>query len=164
MRIAERCLGACERRGRLIRLCGMNNRSFLLEPLRRWVFHFYWRFSRGLTLGARAVVLDPAGKVFLVKHSYVDGWHLPGGGVEPVPCSRGLGIGPTPPRPLGGVFVWQLRPPTGGGPLTRCLQVFVGEPPHTTGSLPKLNLLAGCKLLRLLECGFIINTFNDLDA
>jgi ADP-ribose pyrophosphatase YjhB (NUDIX family) len=83
MRIAERCFGACDRRGRLIRLCGMNNRSFLLEPLRRWVFHFYWRFSRGLTLGARAVVLDPAGKIFLVKHSYVDGWHLPGGGVEP---------------------------------------------------------------------------------
>src|SRR4026209_1907012 len=53
-----------------------------LEPALRRVLHFYWRFARGLTLGVRAVVIDPAGRVFLVKHSYVTGWHLPGGGVE----------------------------------------------------------------------------------
>jgi ADP-ribose pyrophosphatase YjhB (NUDIX family) len=52
------------------------------EPLIRPVIHFYWRFSRPVTLGARAVVIDGQGRVFLVKHSYVDGWHLPGGGVE----------------------------------------------------------------------------------
>jgi ADP-ribose pyrophosphatase YjhB (NUDIX family) len=53
-----------------------------LEPALRRVFHLYWRFARGMTLGVRAVVLDDANRVFLVKHSYVSGWHLPGGGVE----------------------------------------------------------------------------------
>ena len=53
-----------------------------LEPITRRVLHFYWRFSRGLTLGVRAVVFDGSGRVFLIVHSYVPGWHLPGGGVE----------------------------------------------------------------------------------
>ncbi len=53
-----------------------------LEPLIRRLMHFYWRFSRGATLGARAMVIDGAGRIFLVKHSYIAGWHLPGGGVE----------------------------------------------------------------------------------
>jgi ADP-ribose pyrophosphatase YjhB (NUDIX family) len=54
-----------------------------LEPVTRRVMHIYWRFSRGLTLGVRGLVLNAKGEVFLVKHSYVKGWHLPGGGVEP---------------------------------------------------------------------------------
>jgi ADP-ribose pyrophosphatase YjhB (NUDIX family) len=52
------------------------------EPGLRRVLHLYWRFARGMTLGVRAVVLDGGNRVFLVKHSYVSGWHLPGGGVE----------------------------------------------------------------------------------
>ncbi|MEA2917402.1 MAG: hypothetical protein QOJ15_9483 [Bradyrhizobium sp.] len=52
------------------------------EPVLRRFFHLYWRFARGMTLGVRAVVLDGDSRVFLVKHSYVSGWHLPGGGVE----------------------------------------------------------------------------------
>ena len=53
-----------------------------LEPVLRRFFHLYWRLARGMTLGVRAVVLDGDDRVFLVKHSYVTGWHLPGGGVE----------------------------------------------------------------------------------
>jgi ADP-ribose pyrophosphatase YjhB (NUDIX family) len=53
-----------------------------IEPLIRRLMHVYWRFSRGATLGARAMVIDGSGRIFLVKHSYVEGWHLPGGGVE----------------------------------------------------------------------------------
>jgi ADP-ribose pyrophosphatase YjhB (NUDIX family) len=62
----------------------MNPQSFRMrfEPALRRAFHLYWRFARGMTLGVRAVVLDANGRVFLVKHSYVAGWHLPGGGVE----------------------------------------------------------------------------------
>ncbi|MBI5110377.1 MAG: NUDIX domain-containing protein [Rhodovulum sp.] len=52
------------------------------EPVLRRVLHLWWRLSRGLTLGVRALVIDPEGRVFLVRHSYVSGWYLPGGGVE----------------------------------------------------------------------------------
>jgi 8-oxo-dGTP pyrophosphatase MutT (NUDIX family) len=47
------------------------------------VMHLYWRMSRGLTLGVRGLVIDGQGHIFLVKHTYIRGWHLPGGGVEP---------------------------------------------------------------------------------
>ena len=63
---------------------GMNGSALRrrFEPVLRRAFHLYWRFARGMTLGVRGVVLDGANRVFLVKHSYVSGWHLPGGGVE----------------------------------------------------------------------------------
>jgi len=36
-----------------------------------------------MTLGVRAIVFDEQkNSVFLVKHTYVPGWQLPGGGVD----------------------------------------------------------------------------------
>jgi 8-oxo-dGTP pyrophosphatase MutT (NUDIX family) len=60
----------------------LQNARRMFEPALRRVFHLYWRLARGMTLGVRGVVLDADNRIFLVKHSYVSGWHLPGGGVE----------------------------------------------------------------------------------
>ena len=53
----------------------------------RWrirLFHLFFLLARPMTLGVRAIVHDGArGSVFLVRHTYVPGWQLPGGGVEP---------------------------------------------------------------------------------
>ena len=66
----------------------MGLRVMLPAPLQRvmpWLIHGSARFTRPLTLGVRAVLIreGAAGpEVFLVRHSYVPGWHLPGGAVE----------------------------------------------------------------------------------
>jgi 8-oxo-dGTP pyrophosphatase MutT (NUDIX family) len=64
-------------------MSGFESLRRVCEPAIRRVLHVYWRLARGMTLGVRALVVDAAGRIFLVKHSYVSGWHLPGGGVEP---------------------------------------------------------------------------------
>ncbi len=61
---------------------GLDPLRRFFEPAVRRVLHRYWRYSRGMTLGVRALIFDGDGRVFLVKHSYVSGWHMPGGGVE----------------------------------------------------------------------------------
>ncbi|OPY96749.1 NUDIX hydrolase [Bradyrhizobium sacchari] len=52
------------------------------EPMLRRIFHAWFLLVRGMTLGVRAVVLDADNRVFLVRHSYIAGWYLPGGGVD----------------------------------------------------------------------------------
>ncbi|WP_428033081.1 NUDIX domain-containing protein [Ancylobacter sp.] len=45
--------------------------------------HVWGRLTRGVTLGVRAVVTDAEGAILLLRHTYVPGWHLPGGAVDP---------------------------------------------------------------------------------
>ena len=47
------------------------------------LLHVFNRLTRPLTLGVRVVVVDAEDRVLLVRHSYVPGWHFPGGGIEP---------------------------------------------------------------------------------
>lgn len=53
-----------------------------LEPLIRPVFQAHARLKRGMTLGVRGLAVNAGGEVLLIEHTYVHGWHLPGGGVE----------------------------------------------------------------------------------
>jgi ADP-ribose pyrophosphatase YjhB (NUDIX family) len=58
-------------------------RQSVWARLRGRLFHVYFRLKRPMTLGVRALVLDETGgKIFLIRHTYVPGWQMPGGGVE----------------------------------------------------------------------------------
>ncbi|MEW9835331.1 NUDIX domain-containing protein [Mesorhizobium marinum] len=51
--------------------------------LRASLFHLYFRLTRPVTFGVRGLVHDAErNAVFLIRHTYVPGWQLPGGGVE----------------------------------------------------------------------------------
>ncbi|MEI8702574.1 NUDIX domain-containing protein [Mesorhizobium sp. M6A.T.Ca.TU.002.02.2.1] len=51
--------------------------------LRARLFHLYFVLRRPMTLGVRGLVHDRMfNSVFLIRHTYVPGWQLPGGGVE----------------------------------------------------------------------------------
>lgn len=51
--------------------------------LRGRLFHLYFRLKRPMTFGVRGLVHDAdRNSVFLIRHTYVPGWQLPGGGVE----------------------------------------------------------------------------------
>lgn len=53
-----------------------------IEPYTRPLFFAWSRASRGMTLGVRVVATDSDGRVMLVRHTYLHGWWLPGGGVD----------------------------------------------------------------------------------
>jgi len=57
-------------------------RRSLIERIAIRLAHLGFLATRPMTLGVRGVVIDAVGAVLLVKHGYVAGWHLPGGGVE----------------------------------------------------------------------------------
>lgn len=51
--------------------------------VRARLFHMIFLLRRPMTLGVRGVVFDEQNNsVFLIRHTYVPGWQLPGGGVE----------------------------------------------------------------------------------
>lgn len=56
----------------------MNFKQRLLQRLFMWSA----MITRGATLGVRAIVVDKSNRIVLVRHTYVPGWYLPGGGVE----------------------------------------------------------------------------------
>ncbi|MFO1034684.1 MAG: NUDIX domain-containing protein [Hyphomicrobiales bacterium] len=60
----------------------MNARHIVSRVIHGTVGRKYLRWKRGLTLGARTIVIDKDDRVLLVKQSYAPGWILPGGGVE----------------------------------------------------------------------------------
>lgn len=60
--------------------------NIVIKPWQSKVFgylvHVYFAIARGMTMGVRAACFDASGRLFLVRHSYVPGWHMPGGGLE----------------------------------------------------------------------------------
>ena len=48
----------------------------------QWFLNRLFAAQRPLTLGVRAAAFDRAGRIFLVRHTYVRGWYMPGGGVD----------------------------------------------------------------------------------
>jgi 8-oxo-dGTP pyrophosphatase MutT (NUDIX family) len=59
----------------------MQNKT-MFKAIRNFLFQTYFKITRSMTLGVRIAAFDSSGKICLVKHTYIDGWHLPGGGVE----------------------------------------------------------------------------------
>ncbi|MEE2567417.1 NUDIX domain-containing protein [Hyphobacterium marinum] len=83
------------------------------EPVLRPLMQAWWRVRRPMTMGVRALVENDAGHVLLVRHTYVDGWFFPGGGIERGETAEDAlvkelaeeaGIAPTAPPDLFGIY------------------------------------------------------------
>lgn len=53
------------------------------QKLTQTAFLTVSRFTRGMTMGVRALVVDDRGRVLLLRHTYVNGWYFPGGAIDP---------------------------------------------------------------------------------
>lgn len=95
----------------------VQNRSPSHRLLAR-LLHRWSRLTRGMTLGVKALVINEAGEILLIRHTYVPGWHLPGGGVE---------VGETAEQAL-------------ARELAEETAVQLGAPPRLHGLLLNLNL------------------------
>jgi len=49
-----------------------------MPTLRTLAFQAWFRISRPMTLGVRAAVENADGQVFMVRHTYMPGWFMPG--------------------------------------------------------------------------------------
>ena len=63
-----------------------------IEPFTRPLFFAMSRATRGMTLGVRVVATDADGRVMLVRHTYLAGWWLPGGGVDRGETTQGAAV------------------------------------------------------------------------
>ena len=54
-----------------------------LKPYVRRAIGFVGLVTRPMTIGVRVLTRDEAGRVFHIRHSYLPGWYLPGGAVDP---------------------------------------------------------------------------------
>lgn len=54
-------------------------------PWHKWRLRLYLHLiavKRRMTLGVRVLLID-GDRIYLIRHTYLPGWHFPGGGVEP---------------------------------------------------------------------------------
>jgi len=123
---------------------GANREGAVALPIIRFpsrAFLAFARLRRGMTLGVRAAVFDGDGRVLLVRHSYVPGWYMPGGGVErgetmQVSLERELveeaGVALTGPAELFGIYWNRKTSPRDHVALYVCRAWHQAEPPPRT--------------------------------